>query len=81
MDGVADAYAKADAWVLRYRDGEVDDSRARVDTSNNLNSFQNGESVANQDLVFWYAAHFLHETHDGKDVNALVGPDLKPYRW
>jgi hypothetical protein len=39
------------------------------------------ELVENQDVVIWYAAHFLHdESHAGGPPH-IVGPDIRPVKW
>lgn len=100
-DGKADAFGVSDFWVLRYKSptgnpvtSEIDDGRmpGAVDPSININSWVNGESLVNQDVVVWYAAHFTHDDAAGlllsPDRSGLVttgshvvGPDLRPIRW
>ncbi len=78
-DGVADAYAKGDVWVLRYRGTELDDAPAPADTSADLDRFLNGESVYRQDVVVWYGAHFTHDI--SHNMGEIVGPQLVPVNW
>lgn len=75
-DGTADYYGVADVWLLRYKSNQIDDSSVRTSTRAALNSFVTGESLVNQDLVFWYAGHFMH-SHDGTD-NYQLGPVIQP---
>lgn len=80
-DGVADEFGVSDLWVLRYALGEIDDGR-QLSTDDetapaDLDRFLDGESVANKDIVVWYAAHVLHEANDD-DAGLPVGPDLIP---
>ena len=81
-DGVADAYAHGDVWVLRYRGMEIDDGNP-TGTDAHLDQFTNGESVANADVVLWYGAHFTHDVeheHSGMPDH-IVGPTLRPANW
>jgi hypothetical protein len=91
-DGVADAFAPRDLWVLRFNEGQVDDgisaapSQAGLSQANapaDIGRFINGESVANQDVIVWYAAHFTHDVHEDEDeeVGHIVGPVLRPVQW
>ncbi|HKH12980.1 MAG TPA: hypothetical protein VKA73_17700 [Rubrobacter sp.] len=88
-DGVADDFARGDAWILRFNDGQVDDgiSAAPSQTGDSqasaparINRFVDGESVANADVVLWYAAHFTHDVNE-EDAGHIVGPTLRPARW
>jgi hypothetical protein len=101
FDGNVDAFGVNDLWVLRYKNvpggtnvqNEIDDGTFAGDPNaiNKINTFVNGESVSNQDVVVWYGAHFFH--HDGNNVinsqrspktlsgDHVVGPDLRPVRW
>ena len=76
-DNVADAFARSDFWVLRYKNviggtplqNEIDDGYiytagecTETDGSCiNINKFINGESVKDKDVVVWYGAHFIHD--------------------
>jgi hypothetical protein len=101
FDGNVDAFGVNDFWVLRFKNvvggtnvqNEIDDGTFAGDPNAiiKINPFVNGEPVANQDVVVWYGAHFLH--HDGNNVinsqrsptilsgDHVVGPDLRPVRW
>ena len=101
FDGTVDAFGVHDFWVLRYKNvvggttvqNEIDDGTFAGDPNAimKINPFVNGESVANQDVVVWYGAHFNH--HDGNNVinsqrsptilsgDHVVGPELRPVRW
>jgi Cu2+-containing amine oxidase len=81
-DGVADAYARGDVWVLRYRGTELDDDNnwTSAYTEADLHEFVNGEAVHDHDVVVWYAAHFTHSPAD-EDAGHRVGPDLVPDNW
>lgn len=84
-DGNADAYGVGDLWVLRYHPSEIDDGQGftTVPTLSmaHLDNFKSpAELVENQDVVLWYAGHFLHdEAHPGPPH--IIGPDLKPAKW
>lgn len=105
--GVTTDFGRSDMWVLRYKNvaggsnlqNEIDDGWSSIGgncttTSGsciNINSFVNNESIANQDVVVWYGAHFVHA--DGQNLMNpdrnpqilsglhVVGPDLRPVRW
>lgn len=77
-DGKADYYAVADAWALKHKPTEVDDSSVRTSTRAALNRFVNNESIENQDLVFWYSGHFLHSHDDIQQNDGEIGPTINP---
>lgn len=82
-DGVADNYGLADVWMLRFASNQVDDASVRTSTRAGLNAFLSGASLVNQDLVMWYAGHFVH-SHTDPDAEARphqVGPTLIPSGW
>lgn len=81
-DGVADTYARGDAWFLRYRSTELDDGQNSTgsNTEANLDQFINGESINEQDVVMWYSGHFYH-VYAGGESGHLVGPDIIVNRW
>ena len=87
-DGVADSYARGDAWFLRYRATELDDGRNSTgsNTEADLDMFVNGESLDGQDVVIWYSGHFDHITgvevsHPEDHGPHIVGPDIVVARW
>ena len=45
----------------------------------NIDQFANGESVDQQDVVVWYAAHFTHDFN--VESGHIVGPELVPVQW
>jgi len=53
--------------------GTPDQCKAHID------NFINGEGVANQDVVIWYAAHFTHDVH--VETGHIVGPTLSCVKW
>lgn len=80
-DGTAagDAYARGDLWFLRYHPNEIDDEPT-VGTEIEIDKFKNGESLAGEDVVAWYGAHFTHDVQ-GPHVDHVVGPELRPHHW
>lgn len=89
-DGVASTFADApfgrgDLWFLRYRSTEIDDGVVAIGPpfETGTDGFINGESIANQDVVVWYGAHFTHDiTHEPPGTfGHIVGPDLVPVKW
>ena len=89
-DGVATAapdwpFPKGDVWILRYRGSEIDDGVVAVGPpyEAGLDSWINGESIQNQDVVIWYGGHFTHDvTHEPPGSHGhIVGPVLKPVNW
>jgi len=88
-DGVADSFGRADVWILRFNEGEVDDGISAAPSQTgpsqpnapaDISRFNNGESIRNQDVVVWYAAHFTHDVHE-EEVGHIVGPVLRPAQW
>ncbi len=88
---LTDTYGAGDFWVMQYKGtpdapSELDDPN--TNSAANLAPWINGESVANQDLVVWYAAHQYRaddasRTGRPEVINGIhiVGPDLRPVRW
>ena len=68
--------------MLKYHPDELDDG-FHPDTKANLDKHLTRESLNGQDVVLWYAAHFLHdETRaHGMAGGHVVGPTLKPFNW
>jgi len=89
MDGTADNHGVADMWVLRYNGQEIDDGVSIVggqvpsaQTQAQISRFVSGDPVDGQDIVVWYAGHFLHdERHSDPSQGHIFGPDLVPHRW
>lgn len=75
-----DAYAKGDLWFLRYRPGQIDDYPISA-TEAELDKLVNHESLVDQDVVVWYAAHFTHDVQSHSEVGHVVGPELVPINW
>lgn len=83
-DGSPTSYGVGDLWVLRYHSGEIDDGQGFTRDPNlsraHLERFMSPpESVADTDIVVWYAAHYVHDA--GVEVGNRVGPDLIPTNW
>jgi len=84
-DGAADGFGVGDLWALKFHgqpeNPELDDF-PRPDNKAHLERFVNGEALTGEDVVIWYAAHFLHvETHTTEEGGHVVGPDLKLLKW
>jgi hypothetical protein len=69
-----DNFSKTDALVLRYKASELTDSGGGC--AINL-GFMNNESVADQDVVFWYRSSALHTGGNPYECD-IVGPTLRP---
>lgn len=84
-DGTSDVYGVGDLWVVRYHASEIDNGQGFMRDPSlsiaHLDEFKNpAELVEDQDVVLWYAAHFLHdESHPGGPPHT-VGPDLRQVR-
>ena len=68
-----DAFSIADAIILRYDAGEIDDGSAGC--AINFNSEINGQDVNGQDIVFWYRAGASHTGGIPFECD-IVGPML-----
>jgi hypothetical protein len=89
-DGVAGDFGRADVWVLRFHEGEIDDGisaapsqagQSQLNAPADIDRFWNGEDVSNQDVVVWYAAHFTHDVGEEEEHGHYVGPTLRPVNW
>lgn len=83
-DGTSTAYGTGDLWALRWHPGELDDGQGFTTdpalSRAQLERFMSPpESVADTDVVVWYAGHYVHDA--GVEVGHRVGPDLVPSRW
>ncbi|HKG79442.1 MAG TPA: hypothetical protein VKA78_08485, partial [Pyrinomonadaceae bacterium] len=69
----------------RYRSTEIDDGVVAIGPpyEAGIGGVMNGDSIANQDVVVWYGAHFTHDiTHEPPGTfGHIVGPDLVPVKW
>lgn len=89
-DGVATQspdwpFPQGDVWILRYHGNELDDGVAITSgpTANlvaHLDTWVNGESIHNHDVVIWYAGHAIHDAvhEEPGHFGHIVGPDLRP---
>jgi hypothetical protein len=81
-NGVADGWAAADFWLLRFHPEEIDDGGARhglLGGAVQLDRYVDGESVDGANLVVWLHAM---DRHDGSDRCRFVGPTLRPIgKW
>ncbi len=87
-DGIATAspdwpFPRGDVWILRYHGSELDDGAVATADEAALDGFVNGESINNQDVVIWYAAHVTHDVAEDPPgtFGHIAGPDLKPVKW
>ncbi|TMP97121.1 MAG: hypothetical protein E6L09_13870 [Verrucomicrobia bacterium] len=89
-DGVATTspdwpFPSGDVWIVRYRGSEIDDGVVAVGPpyEAGLDTWVNGESIQNKDVVIWYGAHFTHDVaHEPAGSHGhIVGPTLKPVNW
>jgi len=94
-DGTANAYGMGDVWLLQYKSSggspiEINDPN--TGSQANIDAWVTGDSIANQDIVIWYAGHFDHTQASGISETIfggpnilqgdhVQGPDLMPYRW
>jgi hypothetical protein len=73
----ADAFAVGDAWFLKYKSSELDDTGVPgTSCPINIGGFINGESTSS-DVVMWYRGGAYHAGGDLEDCH-LVGPTLVP---
>jgi hypothetical protein len=81
-NGVADAWAVADLWVLASHPDELDDGGARQGPGGSavqLDHYLNGERVDGANLVLWIHATDRHE-HSGRCH--FIGPTFRPVgKW
>ena len=86
-----DTFGGGDFWLMQYKGtptvpNELDDPNNG--SAANLAPWINGESLVNQDVVVWYAAH-QYRVDDASRADRpevisgfhVVGPDLRPVRW
>lgn len=90
-DGVATLmpdwpYGRGDVWILRYHANEIDDGVVAIGPPYEapMDTWVNGESTRNQDVVIWYAGHFIHDVKNeppGPPFGDVLGPELRPFQW
>ena len=71
-----DAYSKTDALALRYRENELGDGEGLCDFD--FDPLANDESLAGEDVVFWYRSSALHSAGNPYECD-IVGPTLRPF--
>jgi hypothetical protein len=75
-DGLADSWAVADVWALRYADGELDDGGATsgpLANAAHMSDYVDGAPIGGEDVVLWYHAGSRHTEDEECDA---VGPTL-----
>ena len=66
LDGNTDKFGKYDLVFFRNKfPAEIDDSAVTGGLPQTWIHFINGETIADQDVVVWYAGHWSHEHFDG----------------
>lgn len=89
-----DPFAVGDFWILKYAGtslspSEIDDPNPFGTHTATISPWVGNESVLNQDVVIWYAAHqtriddaslsqWSENILSGKHI---VGPEIRPVRW
>jgi hypothetical protein len=82
-DSVGDTFSGPDLYLMRYRSGELDDRRARIEQARaDIAKFARGDNTYRADIVVWYVAHFRHAVREEEDEEHVeVGPTLRPFNW
>jgi len=81
-DGLADAFATRDMWVLRYRSAEDRHGQQGNASNDGLAAYMTGEATTDTDVVVWYCAHIGHHAEpEHADEYHYGGPTLIPFRW
>lgn len=97
---LTDTFGAGDFWLLRFKGtadapDEIDDPNPNDPEPNiayraALDPWVNGESLTNQDVVVWYAAHVYRVDGASRSESAkpevlqgkyVAGPNLRPVRW
>jgi hypothetical protein len=75
---------EGDVWVVRYKGTKPGGSDHELIGSfgsfGNISQYVNGESVVNQDIVFWYGVHLRKRGADTFECPPL-GPDIILRNW
>jgi hypothetical protein len=75
---------EGDVWVVRYKGTKPGGSDQELIGSfgsfGNISQYVNGESVVNQDIVFWYGVHLRKRGADTFECPPL-GPDIILRNW
>ncbi len=78
-------FPRGDVWVLRYHGNELDDgvNHTEPPCEAQIDGFVNSESVDQQDVVIWYAAHVTHDiaAEPPGTFGHIAGPELRAVRW
>lgn len=90
---LVDTFGAGDFWLMQFKGtaaapDELDDPNPNDEPPANLSPWVNGESMVNQDVVVWYAAHQVRQD-DSSRVSSpqvisgvhVVGPTLRPVLW
>jgi hypothetical protein len=72
-----DAFSKVDAMVVRYVAGNYDDGSPSCAIAPSVSQLDNNETLAGQDIVFWYRSAALHTGNQPWECD-IVGPSLMP---
>ncbi len=93
LGNVFDTFGSGDFWFLRFKGtagspDELADPFSPAYPAANIDAWLNDESIVDQDVVVWYAAHQVR-IDDASRIDApnvitgahIVGPVLRPIRW
>ena len=73
-------YADGDVWGVTYKVTELLDDPINGDgeerTKAKVQTFVNGESINNADVVIWYGAHMSHAGSEHSSPSSTVGPTI-----
>lgn len=73
-----DSFAVADAWFLKYKPNEIDDSgQSGPSCAIKFNNYVNNEDINGADVVMWYRGGVFHLGGDLDDCHQM-GPTLVP---
>ncbi|MEP6993707.1 MAG: hypothetical protein ABI968_04220 [Acidobacteriota bacterium] len=72
----AGSFAVGDAWFLKYKSNELDDSGTGAGCPINIGGFLNGETISS-DVVMWYRGGVFHPGGE-LDHCGIAGPTLYP---
>lgn len=76
-DGVAGSFSSKDAAPRRYQ--YTEDQAWPFGASGHL-GYNNGEDVAEEDVILWYVAHMPHSASSGPNVWHWAGPLFRVHR-
>ena len=88
---LVDSFGVGDFWVTQFKGTPADPMEINdpnTTTAANISAFLTGESVLDQDVVVWYAAHQTRSDDLSRPLapevitgTHIVGPVLRPVRW